>query len=324
LIHQPLISVITPCFNASYYLNEAIESVLAQTYSSFEFILVNDGSTDETEAIIHKYDDSRIRYFKQANKGQCAASNLGLSKAKGDFIKFFDADDLMNPQHLEAQLKKLDGRTDALASCAWGRFYDGNPNSAQFIPETVWEDSDSLSWIKKALTQRNDMMGAWVWLIPKRVIEITGGWNESLSLNNDFEFSMRLLLAVNHVLFSDEAKLYYRSGIISLSQKKTADAYRAAIKSTDLGCGYLLDRDNSREIRTLCADRYREWSFLIYPDERALRLEIEKKILLLGGSNRKIEAGKVFKLFSFFFGWKITKIVKIWLTEIGYTKLPFN
>jgi glycosyltransferase involved in cell wall biosynthesis len=319
-----IISIITPCYNAAPFLKEAMDSVLKQTYTQFEWILVNDGSTDETEAIILKHDDARIRYYKQENKGQCAASNFGLSKAQGDFIKFFDADDLMNPQHLEAQLKKLNHRKDALASCAWGRFYDGNPNSAQFIPETVWEDLDSMSWIKKALTQRNDMMGAWVWLIPKRVIEISGGWNESLSLNNDFEFSIRLLLAVKQVLFAETAQIFYRSGIQSLSQSISIERYEAAIHSTDLGLGYLLEIDNSLEMKQLCAKRYQEWLFRVYPNSSAIQKQLEEKISALGGSNYKMQGGVVFNLFCRIVGWKRVKCLKLFLIKLGYTKLPFN
>ncbi|WP_407525576.1 glycosyltransferase [Lacibacter sp. MH-610] len=321
---QPLISIITPCYNAAPFLKEAMDSVLSQTYPHFEWVLVNDGSTDATEAIIHSSNDARIRYYKQENKGQCAASNFGLSKATGDYIKFFDADDVMNAQHLEAQLKKLNGRTDALASCAWGRFYDGNPASAQFIPETVWEDLESLTWIRKALSQQYDMMGAWVWLIPKGVLEKTGGWDASLSLNNDFEFSIRLLLAVKEVLFTEDAKMYYRSGNASLSQRPSEKAFAAAIRSTDMGCAYLLQRDHSPLMKQLCANRYQEWLYRIYPDAPLLQQEVEQKIKLLGGSNRSMDGGKVFQLLSSIFGWKKAKQLQRWLKQRGYRKLPFN
>ncbi len=301
-----------------------MDSVLKQTYTHFEWILVNDGSTDETEAIIHAHNDKRIKYYKQENKGQCAASNFGLSKATGEYIKFFDADDLMNAHHLEAQLKKLNGRTDALASCAWGRFYDGNPDSAQFIPETVWEDSDSLCWIKKALTQQNDMMGAWIWLIPKKVLERTGGWNEVLSLNNDFEFSIRLLLAVKEVLFAETAQIFYRSGNQTLSQSLSNEAYKAAIRSTDLGCGYLLNIDNSPEMKQLCAKRYQEWLYRVYPNSSSIQEYLEFTITALGGSNHKMEGGTVFNFLCRIFGWKLVKRLKLVLKKLGYSKLPFH
>lgn len=319
-----LISVITPCYNASAYLGEAIESVLRQTYSNFELILINDGSTDDTAAVIRSFNDVRIRYYFQENKGQCAASNYGLGLAKGDYIKFFDADDIMNDTHLEAQLKRLNGRTDAMASCAWGRFYDGNPESAKFIPETVWQDLDAFSWITKALSQQYDMMGAWVWLIPKTVIEKAGGWDPTLSLNNDFEFSIRLLMAVKDVLFTEDAKMYYRSGNASLSQRPSEQAFIAAIRSTDMGCSYLLQRDDSATVKQLCANRYQEWLYRMYPDAPSLQKEVEKKIRKLGGSDRHMDGGTIFRLLSMVLGWKITKHLQRWLKQRGYRKLPFN
>ena len=321
---KPLISIITPCYNAAPFIKEAINSVLSQTYNNYEWIIINDGSTDETECIIQSYNDSRIRYYKQENKGQCSSSNFALNIAKGDYVKFFDADDVMNTSHLEAQVKRLNGRTDALASCAWGRFYDGNFTSSQFIPETVWKDLDSLTWIKKSLSQQNDMMGAWVWLIPKVVIDKTGGWNEELSLNNDFEFSMRLLLSVNEVLFTEEAKLYYRSGNDSLSNSHSLRAFKAAIKSTDMGLNYLIQKENTDLIKLLSANRYQEWLFRIYPNYPKLQNSLENKIKQLGGSDRKIQGGKTFMLLSSFIGWKKAKKIHIFFKSMGYRKLPFN
>ncbi|MFY7839485.1 MAG: glycosyltransferase family 2 protein [Lacibacter sp.] len=319
-----LISIITPCYNAAPYLKEAIESVLKQTYGNFELILINDGSTDDTAAVIASFSDIRIRSYYQENKGQCAASNYGLSLAKGNYIKFFDADDCMNDTHLEAQLHAAAGREDVLVSCAWGRFYDGNSASAQFIPEPVWKDLPSVEWIKQSLTQKYDMMGAWLWLIPRAVIAQTGGWDERLSLNNDFEFSMRLLTHVTEVKFAAAAKLYYRSGMASLSQRPSVKAYKAAILSTDLGCSYLLAKENTAHTRKLCADRYKEWLFRIYPADDELQKAVEQKISELGGSNRQMDGGKLFQLLSFVLGWKKAKLLKERMRSKGYKKLPFN
>lgn len=319
-----LVSIIMPCYNAARYIGAAIESVLSQQYGYFELIIVNDGSTDDSERIIHGFTDPRIRYFKQENKGQCAASNFGLMQAKGDVIKFFDADDVMNDFHLMAQVERMNGDSDVLISCAWGRFYGHDPSEAHFIPEPVWRDLSSLDWIKAALTQRNDMMGAPLWLIPRSVIEITGGWDDRLSLNNDFEFSMRLLTHVKEVRFAEDAKLYYRSGNMSLSQRPSLKAFEAAVLSTDLGCSYLLAKENSDHTRGLCADRYQEWLFRIYPYDAHLEMELEQKIHALGGSKRQMDGGSVHRFLCRIIGWKRAKLLKNYLHSFGYRKLPFN
>lgn len=298
-----------PCYNAASYLNAAIDSILAQSYMDFELILVNDGSTDETEAIIHTYKDERIQYYKQDNKGQCNASNYGLSVAKGDFIKFIDADDLINSEHLEEQIKVIEKNGNAIASCAWGRFRH-LPEEAKFTPESVWHDLDSLTWIKKALSQEADMMPLWRWLIPRSVIEKTGGWDERLSLNNDFEFSMRILTNVDEVRFAGNAKLYYRSGHNSLSRILSVKAYDDAILSTDLGCTYLLAKEDSKFTRLLCANRYKEWLYRMYPLDQNLEDKIEDKISELGGANRRIGGGFIFKFLSSMIGWRKAKILR--------------
>jgi glycosyltransferase involved in cell wall biosynthesis len=319
---QPLISIITPCYNAGKFLVDAVESVLAQTYNNFEWIIVNDGSTDETEAILSKYHDNRIQYYHQENKGQCSASNFGLKKAVGDYIKFFDADDVMNPKHLEEQIERMDGSKNILVSCAWGRFYDGDFRSTRFIPETVWQDMDSLSWIKASLSQKYDMMGAWIWLIPKEVILKVGGWDERLSLNNDFEFTMRLLKNVTEVRFASKALIYYRTNSNTLSQLKSYRALNEAILSTDLGLGYLLEMENNTMTRRLCADRYQEWVFRIFPQYPKLVKELEIKINYFGGSSRSLDGGRVLKVCTIIFGWKFAKLLKSMFQSFGYRRLP--
>jgi glycosyltransferase involved in cell wall biosynthesis len=316
----PKVSVIIPIYNEETYLAEALESVLGQTYRDIEIICINDGSTDSSAQILHRYGSS-ITVISQPNRGQCAALNAGLKIAVGDYIKFFDADDVMNPRHIELQVKRLAGREDAVASCEWGRFYDDNPQSAVFTPEPVWRDMDSLSWLKTSLKQKNDMMGGWLWLIPRGVLLKAGGWDERLSLNNDFEFSVRLLTNVGEVLFTPGARLYYRSGMAgSLANIKSEQAYRAALLSTRLGCGYLLSADSGDDVRKMCANRYQEWIYRIYPHYADVVAEASAMVKELGGSDRKMEGGRVFTLLRNLLGWRAAKRIQLFFYKMGYLK----
>jgi len=101
-----LVSVIIPTYNREVLLPRAINSVLTQTYGNFELLIIDDGSTDSTEKLIHDYmkKDSRVKYYKQNNQGESSARNLGVSKAKGDFIAFLDSDDEYLPEKIEKQL----------------------------------------------------------------------------------------------------------------------------------------------------------------------------------------------------------------------------
>ena len=102
---EPLVSIIIPTYNRSSYLKEAIESVLSQTYTHFELIIVDDGSTDNTEEVIRQFNDTRIIYIKKPNEGHPGKTrNAGLRIAQGDFIAFLDDDDKWLPEKLKEQI----------------------------------------------------------------------------------------------------------------------------------------------------------------------------------------------------------------------------
>ncbi|WP_121355477.1 glycosyltransferase family 2 protein [Flavisolibacter nicotianae] len=105
---MPEVSVILPVYNGETYLNEAIDSILAQSFTDFELLLINDGSTDSSEQIILSYSDPRIRYLKnEKNKGLIYSLNYAVSEAKGKYIARMDADDIALPQRLEKQVQHL-------------------------------------------------------------------------------------------------------------------------------------------------------------------------------------------------------------------------
>ena len=107
-----------PAFNAEKYIAEAILSVLKQTYTDFELLIINDGSTDGTSTVIRQFNDSRIRLLELPRQGISIALNTGLTEAKGYYIARFDADDVCIPQRLEKQLEFLDNNPDhVLVGC---------------------------------------------------------------------------------------------------------------------------------------------------------------------------------------------------------------
>ena len=303
---KPLISIITPCYNSEKYIVETIDSVLSQTYSNFEWIIINDGSTDNTSEIIKSYFDERIKYFYQDNMGQSAASNRGIRETSGEFIKFLDADDIINETHLE-ELISLADDDSTLVSCGWGRFYNDDLKSFSLEWEDVSRSMDSFEWIKTALSQRHDMMPGWLWLIPKKLMDKVGGWDERFALNNDFEFSVRLLMASKQVVFSPNAIVYYRTNTNTLSTTIYEDSLCNAIESNLLGIGYILERENTVFTRRICANRLQEWAFIAFPSYPKLYRQLKSEIKTLGGSNLKIEGGWKKRVVCFIFGWKLAK-----------------
>lgn len=109
-LRTDLVSIITPSYNTAKYIQETIESVLAQTYTNWEMIIVDDCSSDNTDEVVKPYlKDSRIRYFKnEKNSGAAVTRNKALREAKGKWIAFLDSDDLWMPKKLERQIKFME------------------------------------------------------------------------------------------------------------------------------------------------------------------------------------------------------------------------
>lgn len=103
--YEPLVSIIMPVFNAGCYVRASIDSVLGQSYSNWELIIVNDGSTDNSRKIIKSYSDCRLRYFEKENGGVSMARNLALENMRGKFFCFLDADDLLTPNSISCRIK---------------------------------------------------------------------------------------------------------------------------------------------------------------------------------------------------------------------------
>ena len=109
---KQLVSVVIPAFNAGQYLEHAINSILAQSHSTLEVIIVNDGSTDNTGDVASSFTDPRVQIISKTNGGMSSARNAGVNKARGEFLAFLDADDYWLPHKLEKQLALLNSKAD--------------------------------------------------------------------------------------------------------------------------------------------------------------------------------------------------------------------
>lgn len=135
-IHCPLVSVVMPAFNAEQYVGEAIESILCQTLSDFEFIIIDDGSTDNTEKVLTEYEtrDTRIQVLRQRNSGVAASMNLGCSLTKGKYIARMDADDLSHPRRLSRQVEFLEKHPDIGLCGTWMHSFQGTEKTLNRYP----------------------------------------------------------------------------------------------------------------------------------------------------------------------------------------------
>ncbi|HNW34743.1 MAG TPA: glycosyltransferase [Candidatus Ozemobacteraceae bacterium] len=130
----PLVSVIIPVYNYGRFLPDAIQSVLNQTHRNLELILIDDGSTDETPAIIQQWlCDSRLRCFRQSRRGMSAARNAGLDAARGAYIQFLDADDILAPDKLRKQLEVLEANPEIFATYCQTSYFSKTPDECLYL-----------------------------------------------------------------------------------------------------------------------------------------------------------------------------------------------
>jgi glycosyltransferase involved in cell wall biosynthesis len=319
-MHQtPLVSVLIPAYNCQAHIKDALNSLLNQTYSDIEIIIVNDGSADQTKSEIGKVKDNRVKIFDQQNKGQCAASNKAFVECKGELIKFFDADDILNPENIELQVKRLNGDYEYVASSQWGRFYNDDLTTFKLNPESVWRDMAPVDWLVESWTNGLNMMQCALWLIPREILEKSGLWDERLSLNNDIDFFARVLLASKGVKFTPNARLYYRSGVKgSLSGTFSRKALEAAILSNELAANHLLAAEDSPRTRLAAANILQVWAYNTYPQFPDLTKKLEQRIEALGGSTYPIPGSKAKKKLSQLIGWKAAQKMHSIYSKLRY------
>lgn len=165
--------------------------------------------------------------------------------------------------------------------------------------------ADPLEWLVDSLTLDEGMMGGWKWLIPRAVWDRAGEWDERLGLNNDFDFSIRLLLASAAVRFAPEAVYSYRKGVTgALSGTLSPAAMLSAFQTTEAGCRSLLAREDSARIRRICANRWQEWLFRLYPEHPELAAAAERQVAALGGSPVQMPGGRLQRLLLPVIGWR--------------------
>ncbi len=125
---MPKVSVLIPFYNSAAFLKPCIDSVLQQTYKDFELVLLNDGSTDDSEKIARSYDDPRVKYYaNEKNLGIPVSHNKLMDLASGEYLALLDSDNLCTPDRLEKQVAFLDSRPDVTIVGSWGRLFNAMP-----------------------------------------------------------------------------------------------------------------------------------------------------------------------------------------------------
>ena len=311
-----LVSICIPAYNCQKYVAETLNCLCAQTYNNIEIIVANDGSTDETEAMVKSVEDKRITLITIENGGAAKARNAALSKAKGDYIIFFDADDHIEPGFIAQQIKKTDGKKNVVVLALWGRFYN-NDLSTFKLNDTPVNEMTFPDWIKFYWYHCNPMTNPGRTIIPTELVKKAGPWNEELSLNDDLDFYTRVFLNTEKIIFNHDAIFYYRSGVSGLSGKKDDSAYKSFYNSILYAINNVLTRyQHDPLLLKSCANVWQSFIYEVYPFQKKYRQMAQAEIDKLAKPDFKFHTSGYTKYMVNALGWKMAKRIKLTLDKL--------
>lgn len=316
---NPLISIIMPAYNASAYIAEAIQSVLDQTWTNWELIIVDDGSTDNTLQIAQQFaaKDNRIQVYHQSNQGGCVARNTALKHIIGDYIQYLDADDKLERNKLSLQLNTdLDEDTIVYGSCLRllaneqcvpssmaGLLMDYTPAIEAQI--AIWENHfNSFPYSS--------------YLIPRKISNNVGFWNEQLRRSQDSEYMARVLVLAKRLIYASDAIFYYRQVNNSVSSRPLT---KVQLNSEAIVCDNIADAilqhvDTLRAKRA-CSIHYTDVLTAWYPQNQFLVKDILKSMKKRGLQLNFENRGYLFHGLRRLFGWRVAVIIMKWKNKIS-------
>ena len=250
-----LVSVILPTYNRAHVLGRAIASVLAQTHESLELIVVDDGSTDDTAAVLDAITHDRLRVIRlDANRGASCARNRGIAMAQGALIAFIDSDDVWTPDKLARQTAALTSRSDrvGLCVCSMEVDRDGARHRVQYQDEEL----DSNTAVTRIISGVG--MGTPSWLARRDTLQAVGGFDESLPRMQDYECALRIAQEWRIILMSD----------VMVLAEVGADSISASAERYVRAIGIIIDRH-----RPLFERRRDGYSEMIFRAGKYLALE---------------------------------------------------
>jgi glycosyltransferase involved in cell wall biosynthesis len=182
---MPKVSVIIATYNRAHFIRDAIDSVMAQSFTDYEIIVADDGSSDTTQKIVNSY-GARVRYFYQTNQGKAFAQNMAASHAQGDYLAFLDDDDIWYPNKLEIQIKLLEDNLVIGFVCSESYLIDEKGNTLRH-----WTKKPTNLETFESLYDENFIQHSSV-VVRKGLFHAVGGVDERLATTEDYDLWLRL------------------------------------------------------------------------------------------------------------------------------------
>lgn len=213
---QPLVSIIIPSFNREKLINDTLKSVMAQEYTNWECIIVDDGSSDNTVDIVMGFveKDSRFSLYrrpKNSPKGANSCRNYGFEKSKGDYINWLDSDDLFSSDKISSQISSIDQNSSerTIITSKWNFFSDNT--SVGYKELDIYKNYDSGYDLIEDFGNTKSLFPPHSYLVSREVIVRSGLWNEYLQINQDGEFFVRALLCAQKVIHAENGMVLFRN-----------------------------------------------------------------------------------------------------------------
>jgi glycosyltransferase involved in cell wall biosynthesis len=206
---KPLVSVILPTYNRAKYLKLALESVLRQDFKDFELLVINDGSTDNTEEVVNSFSDERIVYVRQENQGEYPATNNGLRLARGKYLTWIHSDDLWPKDSLKIRVEGLDKNKNVDFVHGDIENIDEKGDIIKFLPAVNFDAKEAFLEYYKPLEKRVQefLVHHTTVMFRREFLLKSGYWDETLPFAGDYDWMFRALL--NGRMKKMKGVLYY-------------------------------------------------------------------------------------------------------------------
>ena len=227
----PTVTVVIPTYNRLALLRATVSSVLAQTFTDLELLVVDDGSTDGTAEYVAGIDDARVRRIALPHTGNVArARNAGAAQATGSILTFLDSDDLWLPRKLEVQVAATAG-----SSSVWcyTRYSHMDVDGAR-VPARAGSERTPSGRIARALLQTDAAVSIVTVAVPKALFDAIGGFNEETNIREDYEFVVRLACAADAVAIDEELVLVRDHAARSTRALTIAQSHEMSARTYDV------------------------------------------------------------------------------------------
>jgi|YelNatPaOPRAMG01_1025707.scaffolds.fasta_scaffold01739_14 glycosyltransferase involved in cell wall biosynthesis len=303
------VSILIPMHNVSKYIEETITSALNQTWQKKEIIIIDDGSTDESYEIAKSFESEILKVYKQEKKGAPSARNLAFEFSSGDYIQYLDADDLMAPNKIEAQIKMLAEYSfdeDIIAFCGWIEFKDEDEIEKLRKRETIINKDYEPAY--KALIDYWKTFFPSIpyhnYLTHRNKIKAVGKWREELTKNQDCEFFARVISSCKRMIYCDDTIVYYRDVFNSIKKADSEEKVYSELISNREIAKIILSHTKSKDAIYACSLQYTEYLESRYPLNKKFLKEAYNDMKKYGLNFITSHRGNSFKIFYSLFGWK--------------------